>query len=741
MSIQKISLQETVGGNTIAIETGTIAKQAGGSVTTHLGDTVTFSAATANEQPKDISFMPLTSDYRERTYAAGRIPGGFFKREARPRDKETLTSRLIDRPIRPLFPEGWRYETMVQTLVMSSDLQNDPDVLAINGASCALLLSDIPWNGPVAGVRICRINDQFVLFPTFEERETAELELVVAGKKGALLMVEGSANEIPEEIFVEALKVASEAIDKLCDLQLRVVAESEKSGRKVAKREIKPAEAPANVEEYVTSKALEPIKKALRAKLDKDGLDSAISAVKDPLKKELEEKGKTDAAWAGAEKWVGHVIENILYRESRALTIVDRIRPDGRGFEEIRPITIQLPIFPRVHGSVLFTRGQTQALCTATLGTPGDMQIMDVLEGEYKERFMLHYNFPAFSVGEVRPERGPGRREIGHGALARRSLVPLLPNEEEFPYTLRVVSEIMESNGSSSMASVCGGSLALFDAGVPMKAACAGIAMGLVLEGNKYAILTDIAGIEDHNGDMDFKVAGTRKGITGFQMDMKIEGLSIQVMKEALDQAKRGRLFILDKMDAALPEPRKQLSQYAPRLYRLQIPVDKIGALIGPGGKNIRRLIETYGVSVDVEDDGSVYIAGVDPLGCDQAKAEVEALTLEAEVGKIYKGHVVSIKEFGAFVEIFPGKEGLLHISQIDVKRVARVEDVLKEGDEVEVKCLEIDSDGKIRLSRKAVIQPGSELVGGVLPPRTGGGERRGGDRNGDRHSRGGRGR
>jgi len=354
---------------------------------------------------------------------------------------------------------------------------------------------------------------------------------------------------------------------------------------------------------------------------------------------------------------------------------------------------------------------------------------------------MLHYNFPAFSVGEVRPERGPGRREIGHGALARRSLAVLLPDEQQFPYTLRVVSEITESNGSSSMASVCGGSLALFDAGVPMKAACAGIAMGLVLEGNKYAILTDIAGIEDHNGDMDFKVAGTANGITGFQMDMKIEGLSIQIMKEALDQAKRGRLFILDKMNAALPEPRKELSQYAPRLFRLQIPVDKIGALIGPGGKNIRRLIETYGVQVDVEDDGSVYIAGVDPLGCDQARAEVEALTLEAEVGKIYKGHVVSIKEFGAFVEIFPGKEGLLHISQIDTKRVARVEDVLKEGDEVEVKCLEIDGDGKIRLSRKAVLSPGSELVGGVLPPRTGGGG--GGGRGGDRggHSRGGRGR
>ncbi len=709
MAIQKISLQETVGGKTIVLQTGTIAKQAGGSVTAHLGETVVITAATANAQPKEANFIPLTSDYRERTYAAGRIPGGFFKREARPRDKEILTSRLIDRPIRPLFPEGWRYETMVQTIVLSSDLENDSDVLAINAASTALLLSDIPWNGPVSAVRICRSNGAFVLFPTFEERESAELELVVAGKKGSLLMVEGSALEVSEEVFVSALELASQAIDKLCELQLKVVLESEKSGRKVTKREIKPVEIPKTIEDYVTSKVLVPLRKELRAKHDKGGLDDAITALKEPLKAEIEEKGKTDPAFADGVKHVGHIIENILYKESRDLTLLEHVRPDGRGFEEIRPITIAPSVFARVHGSALFTRGQTQALCVATLGTPGDMQIMDVLEGEYKERFLLHYNFPAFSVGEVRPERGPGRREIGHGALARRSLAALLPPEDEFPYTLRVVSEIMESNGSSSMASVCGGSLALFDAGVPMKAACAGIAMGLVLEGEKYAILTDIAGIEDHNGDMDFKVAGSAKGITGFQMDMKIEGLSISIMAEALAQARRGRLFILEKMNAALPEPRKALSQYAPRLYRLQIPVDKIGALIGPGGKNIRRLIETYGVQVDVEDDGSVYIAGVDPLGCEQARAEVEALTLEAEVGKIYKGHVVSIKEFGAFVEIFPGKEGLLHISQIDGKRVNRVEDVLKEGDEVEVKCLEIDGDGKIRLSRKAVLSPGSE--------------------------------
>ncbi len=708
-NLQKIGLQETVGGKTISLQTGTLAKQAGGSVTVHLGDTIVFAAATAASSPKDVSFVPLTSDYRERAYAAGRVPGGFFKREMRPRDKETLTSRLVDRPIRPLFPEGWNYETSIQSIAISCDMQNDPDVLAITGASAALMLSDAPFNGPVGGVRICRVDGAFVLMPTWEERAKADLELVVAGKKDALLMVEGSAQEVSEEVFAEALDLAQKEINKLCELQLELVRRSEAAGRKVVKRVVAPLPIPPAVADFVKAQATEPIRRHLRAKLDKHGLDAKIHEVKDAVKKQVEEKGKTEPVFAEGLKYVSKILEDILYAESRSMTLVDRIRPDGRGFEEIRPITITPRPFSRLHGSVVFQRGQTQAFCSATLGTPGDMQIMDVLEGEYKERFMLHYNFPAFSVGEVRPERGPGRREIGHGALARRSLAPLLPAEEEFPYTLRVVSEIWESNGSSSMASVCGGSLALFDAGVPMKAACAGIAMGLVLENGKYAVLTDIAGIEDHNGDMDFKVAGTRQGITGFQMDMKIEGLSIDIMKEALAQAQRGRLFILDKMDQVLPEPRKELAATAPRLYRLQIPTDKIGALIGPGGKNIRRLIDTYGVQVDVEDDGSVFIAGVDPVGCDQAKAEVEALTLEAEVGKIYKGHVVSIKEFGAFVEIFPGKEGLLHVSQIDVKRVNRVEDVLKIGDEVEVKCLEVDPTGKIRLSRKAVLNPGSE--------------------------------
>ena len=733
MSIQqKISLQETVGGKSLSLSTGTLAKQAGGAVICAIGDSIVMTAATIQKNPKDVQFVPLTSDYRERAYAGGRIPGGFFKREMRPRDKETLTSRLIDRPIRPLFPEGWNHETSVQSIAISCDMQVDTDVLAINSASAALMLSDAPWNGPVGGLRICRVDDAWVFFPTWEEREKAELELVVAGKKDALLMVEGSANEVTEEVFLEALALAQQEINKLCDLQMKLVSQH---GQRTKKQVAQPA-IPAVVADYVKQAATEGIRQALRGKHDKHGLDAKIDGLKDGIKKHAEEKAKTEKDWADGLKWISKLIEDILYVESRNLTLVDRVRPDGRGFEEIRPIEITPRPFDRLHGSVVFQRGQTQALCVATLGTPGDMQVMDVMEGEYKERFMLHYNFPSFSVGEVRPERGPGRREIGHGALARRSLVPLLPSEDEFPYTLRVVSEIWESNGSSSMASVCGGSLALFDAGVPMKAPCAGIAMGLVLEGNKHAVLTDIAGIEDHNGDMDFKVAGTANGITGFQMDMKIEGLSIEIMKEALAQAKRGRLFILDKMNAALPEPRKELSMHAPRLYRIKIPSDKIGALIGPGGKNIRRLQETYGVNIDVEDDGSVFVAGTDPVGCDQARAEVESLTLEAEVGKIYKGHVVSIKEFGAFVEIFPGKEGLLHVSQIDVKRVAKVEDVLKMGDEVEVKVLEIDENGKIRLSRKAVIAPGSENDSPGPrrdgPPREHAGGR-GGDRGGHR--------
>ncbi|MBI4386585.1 MAG: polyribonucleotide nucleotidyltransferase [Elusimicrobia bacterium] len=728
--LQKICLRETVGGKTITIQTGTVAKQAGGAVTVHLEDSCILTTTTAAREPKlNLNFTPLTVEYRERTYAAGKIPGGFFKREGRPREKEILSARLTDRPIRPLFQEGWNYETMVHTLVLSVDGKNDTDVLAVLGGSTSLLLSEVPWSGPVAAVRIGRLNGQLVFFPTFEERETLELELVVAGKKDAILMVEGGGNEVGEDVMVEALEAAQREINKLCALQLKLVAEAQQGGRKIVKRSIQPPAQPEAAKQFVADKATPEIKKILRRALPKWDLDEAMRALKDGLKAGIVERGKADPSFAGAESWVSHWTEDILYRESREMCLSDKVRQDGRKWNEIRTITVQAPALPRLHGSALFTRGSTQALVAVTLGTPGDMQIMDELEGEYKERFLLHYNFPGFSVGEVRPERGPGRREIGHGALAKRALYPLLPNEEEFAYTIRIVSDILESNGSSSMASVCGGSLALFDAGVPMKGACAGIAMGLILEGSRHAILSDINGFEDHLGDMDFKVAGTRNGITGFQLDMKIEGLSVDILKAALAQAREGRLHILDRMDAAIANPRPELSPQAPRLLRLMIPIDKIGALIGPGGKNIRRIIEEYGVEVDVEDDGSVFIAGTDAAGVDRAKAEVEALSVIPEVGTTYKGRVVSIKEFGAFVEILPGHEGLLHISQLDIKRVNRVEDVLRMGDEVEVKLIEIDPSGKMRLSRKAITHPGSEIDSRGSGP--GGGKPRDGERGG----------
>ncbi|MEK7746706.1 MAG: polyribonucleotide nucleotidyltransferase [Elusimicrobiota bacterium] len=731
--IQKIRLSETIGGKEVSLQTGTLAKQAGGAVTTHLGGTVILTTATVAENAKLISFVPLTVEYRERTYAAGKIPGGFFKRETRPRDKETLYARMTDRPIRPCFPKGWNHETMVYTLVISSDCKNDAGPLSITGGSAALLLSDAPFTEPVSGVRIGLLKDEFVLFPTMEERAELDMELVVAGKKGAILMVEGGAKEIPEEKLLKALELAQAEIDKLCELQLRLVAEARKAGHAPVKYSVVAPEFPEPVRSFVTGKALEPIRKALHhGYKHKHGIAEQIKPLQSSLVAEVIEKAKTDPAFAGQEVHVGAILSEIKGEEGRAMIVHERVRPDGRRLDEIRSIAIHTPALPCTHGSAVFTRGETQALVAVTLGTPEDMQIMDELEGEYKDRFMLHYNFPGYSVGEVKPERGPSRRDIGHGLLARRALLPLLPDAEQFAYTIRIVSDILESNGSSSMASVCGGSLALFDAGVPMKAPCAGVAMGLFTDKGKVAILSDIAGLEDHVGDMDFKVAGTKNGVTAVQMDVKVAGISIAVMKEALAQANRGRLEILAKMEEALAQPRPELSPLSPRLIRLQIPVDKIGMLIGPGGKNIRRMIEEYGVGIEVEDDGGVFISGTDADAVGRAISEVEAMFKEAEVGKIYKGRVVSCVEFGAFVEIMPGREGLLHISQIDVNRVARVTDVLKEGQEIEVKVLEVSREGKIRLSRKAVTSPGSELQGGDPPPRRNG-PSRGGPRR-DRH-------
>jgi polyribonucleotide nucleotidyltransferase len=734
---QKVCLSETVGGKEISIDTGSIAKQAGGAVTTKLGGTVLLTTATCSSYDKPFNFIPMTVEYRERTYAAGKIPGGFFKREARPRDKETLYARMTDRPIRPLLPKSWRRDTMIYSLLISMDGKNDGGPLSMTGASCALLLSDLPFTEAVAGVRIARNAEtkEWVLFPTFEERENVDVEMIVAGKKGAVLMVEGGATQVPEAVVLEALTKAQEAIEKLCDLQYRVVEEAKKQGRVIEKIKVEEQAVPEPVTGWVREKATEDVKKHLhKGYKEKNALGDALGTIKDALVEEWEKTHAGNEENLEQTKLIGNILGDIKAEEGRKMIIDEGVRTDGRKLDEVRAISIDTDVLPCTHGSTVFTRGETQALVTTTLGTPGDAQVMDELEGDYKDRFMLHYNFPGWSVGEVKPERGPGRREIGHGTLAKRALVSLLPDQDDFPYTIRIVSDITESNGSSSMASVCGGSLAMFDAGVPLKAACAGVAMGLMMEGDKYAILTDIAGLEDHVGDMDFKVAGTREGITAVQMDIKVNGLKLEVLEKALTQALQGRLHILDKMAEAMETPRAELSQNAPRLLRLQIPVAKIGALIGPGGKNIRRMIEEYSVEIDVEDDGSVFVGGVDAGSVAQAKAEIEGMTAEPEIGKIYKGRVVSCVEFGAFVEIMPGREGLLHISQIDVNRVDKVTDVLTEGQEIEVKCLECSPEGKIRLSRKAVIKPGSELEGG------GGGaprrDSRGGGR--DRDKRGG---
>ncbi|OGR82914.1 MAG: polyribonucleotide nucleotidyltransferase [Elusimicrobia bacterium RIFCSPLOWO2_01_FULL_54_10] len=683
------------GSKKITIETGRVAKQAAGSVLVSIEGTVILCTVAVNPEPKPgQDFFPLTVDYRERTYAAGRIPGGFFKRETRPRDKETLTSRLIDRSIRPLFPEGFLNAVQVNAVVLSSDLENDTDILSMIGASTALMLSELPFKGPISAVRVGLINGQFMLNPTFAQQAESTLDLVVAGSKNAIMMVESGSTEITEDKLIEALELARTEIVKAC-------AEQEKFTKSIAKEKIKfePAPQDAALVSAVEAAARDKIKKSVRTK-DKSQRENAMAEMKQAIVKSLEEKFPDQAPAIGA------VIENILYEEARALILKEKLRTDGRKWDEIRSICIDTSVLPRTHGSAIFTRGQTQALATVTLGSPEDRQVMDVLEGEYKERFILHYNFPGFATGEAKGERSPGRREIGHGALARRSLLALLPTEDEFPYTIRIVSDILESNGSSSMASVCGGSLALFDAGVPMKAACAGIAMGLITDGGNFAVLSDIMGLEDHLGDMDFKVAGTKDGITALQMDIKIEGISIEIMKQAIHQAQAGRLHILSLMQKAIDAPRAELSSYAPKMVTVMIPKEKIGALIGPGGKNIRGIAELTGAEVNVDDDGRVTITGVGAESVDAAKAMVEGSVAEVEVGRIYKGKVTRLMNFGAFVEVLPGKEGLVHISQLDVKRVEKVEDVVKEGDIIDVKCVEIDTMGRVNLSRKAVLMP-----------------------------------
>jgi len=678
-----------IAGKKFIIESGKVAKQANGSCTVQIGDTIVLAAAVASKEPEpDIDFMPLTVDYRERTYAAGRIPGGFFKREARPREGEILISRLIDRSIRPLFPEYWRNDTQISIIVLSHDGENDSDMASILGASVALYVSDLPFAVPVTSVRVGKINGQFVVDPLIGEQKLSSLDLVVSGTEEALTMVEAGAQELSESEVLEALNLAREAIKKACLFQKTFPAKAkirvlEPQYNSLLKMDIE-AEAVSKAEFCVTIK-------------EKDKRESFWNSFKKDISARLLKKYEEELPAT-----IDAILEYIFYKKARELILSKKIRTDGRSLEEIRPIVCETDVFPRVHGSSLFTRGQTQALATVTLGTPNDMQVIDELTGEYKERFMLHYNFPGFATGEPKGERSASRREIGHGNLARRALKPILPSEEDFGYTIRVVSDILESNGSSSMASVCGGSLALFNAGVPVKSSCAGIAMGLIKEGGEYVILTDIMGMEDHLGDMDFKVAGTRKGITALQMDIKISGLTTEIIAQALEQAKRGRFFILDKMDAAISAPKNYLSDYAPRMLTLSIPQDKIGELIGPGGKNIRKIQEDNNVKIDIEETGKVFISGVESSGVESAKEYIESLTVEAEVGKIYKGRIVKIMAFGAFAEILPGKEGLIHISQFSRRRINKVEDVVKEGDEVRVKVIEIDNQGRINLSVKA---------------------------------------
>jgi len=688
---------ELAGGKRLTFETGRMAKQASGAALVTQGDSVVLATAVAApEQKEGIDFFPLTVDYREYAYAGGRIPGGFIKREGRPSEREILTSRQIDRPIRPLFPEGFRNETQVIALVFSADKENDPDIVAINAASAALALSDIPFGGPVGAVRVGYVNGQFIANPSYSERRDSSINITVVGTKDGIVMIESGSDGVTEEVVVNAIEFGHDEIKKIVATIEELVAKAGKPKRAFVAPEFDQAYYDALV-----AKVGDRLKDALDTKTHgKTESYALIKQIKDELAVQIPE-GETAAA---EKKKLASYYETLRERLFREQVTKERIRPDRRAFDEIRPITIEVGVLPRTHGSALFTRGETQALVTATLGTGDDAQRLESFEGEQKKRFMLHYNFPPFSVGEVGRMTGVGRREIGHGALAERAISAVLPPEEESPYALRVVSDILESNGSSSMASVCGASLALMDAGIPLKAAVAGVAMGLVKEGDDYAILTDIAGAEDHYGDMDFKVAGTRDGITALQMDIKISGITGQIMREALEQARRGRLFLLDKMDEALSGPRTEKSKFAPQIRTLQIPTDKIRDLIGPGGKTIRGIIEATAVKIDVDDTGRVNVASSDAEGLEKALAMINDLTAVPEVGKTYLGKVVRLAEFGAFVEIFPGTDGLLHISEIAEHRVKDVKDELREGDQVLVKVLGIEGN-RIKLSRKALLR------------------------------------
>jgi len=681
-------------GRPLSIEIGRMAKQADGAALVRYGETVVLVTAVAAKELKlDTDFFPLTVDYQEKTFAAGKIPGGFFKREGRPSEKEILTCRLIDRSIRPLFSDGLRCETQVIATVLSADRENDPDVVAMLGTSVALHVSDIPFNGPLAGVRIGRLGGKWVMNPTQAELDESSVDIFLSGSRDAIVMVEGSAQMVSEDAILEALFAGHEAIQPLIQVQ-------EEIRRAIGKpkRQVPLAELDHGVVRRVEELALTKLKQALE-------IPEKLERYKRIAEVKSEVVPNALAEFPEKQKDIKGAFEELKRNVFRGLVIHQERRIDGRGLKDIRPITCEVEILPRTHGSALFTRGETQGLVVTTLGTTSDEQRVDALLGEHFKKFMLHYNFPPFSVGEVKFLRGPGRREIGHGNLAERALIPVLPSEEDFPYTIRIVSEILESNGSTSMATVCGGSLSLMDAGVPVSAAVAGIAMGLIKEGEHVRILSDILGDEDHLGDMDFKVAGTAEGVTSLQMDIKISGVNREIMGQALRQAKEGRLHILNIMNATLPAARTNVSDHAPRIITLRVKPDKIREIIGPGGKVIRGIIEATGVKMDVEDDGTVRIASSDEEASKKAVEMVQRIIAEAEVGKIYKGTVRKIVEFGAFVEILPGTDGLIHISQLAPERVRKVSDVLKEGDEVMVKVLEIDRQGKIRLSRKEALQ------------------------------------
>jgi polyribonucleotide nucleotidyltransferase len=693
-----------LGRYTLSFETGRMAKQSDGAVVVRLGDTVVLATANAQRDAKaGVDFLPLTVDYRENTYAAGKIPGGFFKREGRPNEKEVLTSRMIDRPLRPLFPEGYNNETQVIGLLLSADLENDSDTLAITGASTALLLSEIPFTEAVAAVRVGYWDGEFVVNPTSTELRTkSKLNLLIAGTADAIVMVEAGAAEISEDEMVKALATGHDAIKKIVAIQREL---QQKAGK--PKWTFTPKTLDPGFVSWAEQEMSGPLLQAMQVK-GKIESYARMKAVKTEFLARIPETEPEKRAL------VGPVYEGLREKIARREILDNNHRHDGRRFDEVRTITGEVGVLPRTHGSALFTRGETQALVTVTLGTSEDMQIIDtVQEPDHKKRFMLHYNFPPFSVGEVKFLRGPGRREIGHGALAERSLREMLPDEDKFPYTVRIVSDILESNGSSSMASICGGTLALLDAGVPLKAPVAGVAMGLVKEGDKYAILTDIAGVEDHYGDMDFKVAGTRTGITALQMDIKIGGIDSGILARALEQARAGRIHILDEMLKALPEARPSISSYAPRIITVKIPVDKIRDVIGPGGKMIRSIVERTGCKIDVEDDGRVSIASVDEAAARKAVAIIEELTATAELNKTYLGKVVRVVDFGAFVEIIPGTDGLLHVSEMSHQRVQDVRTEVKEGDQILVKVVNIDPSGKIRLSRKALLEGGEAAAAG----------------------------